>query len=87
MKNILILLIITLVLVGCAEPTNIDNCIINSPSGFWSGLWHGMIAPISWIGSLLMDDVLIYDINNKGGWYDTGFMLGIGALSFGSSKA
>jgi hypothetical protein len=45
-----------------------------------------MIAPFSFIGSLIWDDVAVYAINNNGGWYDFGFLLGVGGLGFGSSK-
>jgi hypothetical protein len=30
-----------------------------------------------------MDDVAIYAVNNSGGWYDFGFLLGIGGFSGG----
>lgn len=55
--------------------------------GFWAGLWHGMIAPFAWIGSLFYDDIAIYAINNNGGWYDFGFVLGIGGIVGGGSRA
>jgi hypothetical protein len=52
-----------------------------APAGFWVGLWHGMIAPITFFVSLFSDNVRIYETNNNGGWYDFGFMLGIGAYA------
>ena len=51
------------------------------PAGFWAGLWHGLIAPITFIVSLFADGVRIYETNNRGRWYDFGFMLGIGAYA------
>jgi hypothetical protein len=72
---------------GCADVTPIQDCVVNKPSGFISGLWHGVIAPISFIGSLLMDDIAMYAVNNNGGWYDFGFVLGAGILFGGSGKA
>jgi hypothetical protein len=51
------------------------------PAGFWAGLWHGIIAPITFIVSLFSDGVRIYETNNNGRWYDFGFMLGIGAYA------
>ena len=48
-----------------------------SPAGFWAGLWHGIIAPIIFIISLFNPKVRIYETNNKGLWYDFGFLLGI----------
>jgi hypothetical protein len=52
-----------------------------APAGFWAGLWHGIIAPITFIVSLFSDNVRIYEKNNNGRWYDFGFMLGIGAYA------
>jgi hypothetical protein len=51
------------------------------PSGFWAGLWHGIIAPITFIVSLFASEVSIYETNNNGRWYEFGFMLGIGAYA------
>ena len=51
------------------------------PAGFWAGLWHGLIAPITFIVSLFADGVRIYETNNRGRWYGFGFMLGIGAYA------
>ncbi len=51
------------------------------PAGFLGGLWHGMIAPITFIVSLFTSDVSIYETNNNGRWYEFGFMLGIGAYA------
>jgi hypothetical protein len=53
------------------------------PAGFWGGLWHGMIAPITFLISLFADGVSIYETNNNGRWYEFGFMLGIGAYAGG----
>ena len=53
-------------------------------AGFWGGLWHGMIAPITFLISLFADGVSIYETNNNGRWYEFGFMLGIGAYAGGS---
>jgi hypothetical protein len=50
-----------------------------TPAGFWAGLWHGIIAPLLFWVSLLTQDVRVYETNNKGRWYDFGFLLGVGA--------
>ena len=72
---------------GCADVTAIDACATVEPYGFWSGLWHGWIVIISWIGSLFSDDIAVYAVNNNGGWYDFGFILGISGFGFTSGKA
>ena len=50
------------------------------PAGFLGGLWHGMIAPITFIISLFSENVRIYEINNNGRWYDFGFCIGAGIV-------
>lgn len=52
--------------------------------GFWWGLWHGFIFPFAWIGSLFSDEIAVYAVPNRGGWYDFGFFLGITVLGGGS---
>ena len=72
---------------SCAEATPIQECVTTDPHGFWGGLIHGIIAPFSFFVSLFMDDVAMYAVNNNGGWYDFGFVLGAGILFGGSGKA
>lgn len=83
----LYILLVAVLFTGCADVTSIEACTTVAPYGFWGGLWHGMIAPFAWIGSLFSDDIAIYAVNNNGGWYDFGFILGIGALSSSSTSA
>jgi len=56
------------------------------PAGFLAGLWHGLIAPITFIASLFDAGVRIYEINNNGHWYEFGFVLGVSATSGGSAS-
>jgi len=72
---------------GCAQVTPITDCVSTPPAGFFSGLWHGFIAPVSFIGSLFFDRIAMYAVNNNGGWYDFGFVLGAGILFGGSRRA
>lgn len=53
------------------------------PAGFFWGIWHGWIAPISLILSLFNDSFSIYEVNNTGWWYDLGFYMAI-ISGFGS---
>ena len=53
------------------------------PAGFWGGLWHGLLMPITFIISLFNQDVRIYETNNNGRWYDFGFCIGA-SITFGS---
>ena len=58
-----------------------SNCSLPGaePAGFLSGLWHGIISPIVFVVSLFLSGVRIYEVNNKGLWYDFGFLFGIAA--------
>jgi len=56
-----------------------------SPAGFWFGLWHGVISFISLIIHLFNDSVSVYELNNTGGWYDFGFLLGVICIWGGGS--
>ena len=82
-NKIILALSVLVLLSSCAHSTNIDNCIGSDTYGFWGGLWHGIITPMSFIGSLFFDDIEVYAVDNNGGSYDFGFVLGIGGL-FGS---
>lgn len=50
-----------------------------APAGFWGGLWHGLIAPLTFFVGLFTDKVKMYETKNNGGWYDFGFLIGVGA--------
>jgi hypothetical protein len=56
------------------------------PAGFWAGLWHGLIAPITFIVSLFDAGVRIYETNNNGRWYEFGFIIGVFGTSGGSTS-
>ncbi|MEG0979678.1 MAG: hypothetical protein RR911_06920 [Oscillospiraceae bacterium] len=59
-------------------------------AGFFSGVWHGWIAPISLIASIFTD-ARIYETNNNGFFYDLGFYMaiisGFGGLAFSRRKS
>jgi hypothetical protein len=65
----------------------IDECVTSDPYGFFGGLWHGIIAPFSFVLSIFLDNVAMYAVNNTGGWYDFGFVIGAGILFGGGGKA
>jgi hypothetical protein len=52
-------------------------------AGFWIGLWHGLIAPVTFIVSLFSANVSLYEVHNSGGWYNFGFVLGAGLFFSG----
>lgn len=54
------------------------------PAGFFSGVWHGLLAPWSLIARWFIDDVVMYAIPNTGWFYDFGFLVGeIFSIPFG----
>lgn len=52
-------------------------------AGFWLGIWHGLIAPITFIVSIFSEKVSLYAVHNSGAWYDFGFVLGAGLFLSG----
>ncbi|GAB5408100.1 MAG: hypothetical protein BalsKO_04650 [Balneolaceae bacterium] len=85
-KRVVGFLIVTFLVMSCAEVVDIDPLVTTEAYGFWSGVWHGVIAPFSFIGSLFKEDIAVYAINNTGSWYDFGFLVGVGTFLGGGSK-
>lgn len=55
-----------------------------APAGFFSGIWHGLLAPWSLFARWFIDDVGMYAFANTGWFYDAGFLFGvIGSLPIG----
>jgi len=58
------------------------NPMVNQPdpqgrvAGAFTGLWHGIISPITLILSFFNADIQIYEVHNAGSEYNFGFMLG-----------
>ena len=73
--RLLLLLSSALVLAACTagDPQFTEQ----SPAGFFYGLWHGVIAVITLIIHVFNENVLVYETNNIGGWYDLGFLMGV----------
>lgn len=82
-----VLLLLSVFLTGCMP--NITNYPPEDPAGFFSGIWHGWIAPFSLFFSFFGDGG-IYAVNNTGFPYDFGFYIaivsGFGGLSFSRKK-
>lgn len=73
-----------LLLAGCASQMPAAVSDGGEAPGFVWGLWHGFIFPFAWVGSLFNDDIAVYAVPNRGGWYDFGYFLGITVLGGGS---
>lgn len=82
----LLAIILVLLLSACAPGPNHLRKTPNAQgevAGFWMGVWHGLIAPLTFIVSLFNDKVGIYDVHNSGNWYNFGFVLGAGLFLSG----
>jgi len=85
--QIVLVLFVMFILSSCAEVQHIESCKTGHVYGFFGGLWHGIIAPASFVISLFSDNVAVWAVNNNGGWYSFGFLIGVGSLGFGGHKA
>lgn len=86
---ILVSLILIIILLSACAPGTTDHSEFRRAGFFW-GIWHGWIAPISLIWQLFNPEVRIYEVNNTGWWYDLGFYIailgGFGGLSLTRKK-
>lgn len=86
---VFLLLALTLLLSSCLPGTLIEKD--ETPAGFFMGIWHGWIAPISLVIGLFEPEVRIYEVVNTGWPYDFGFYIaiisGFGGLSLVRKKS
>lgn len=81
--------VIILVFTGCV-PGDGKNTK-SHPAGFFWGVWHGWLAPVSLVIGIFNKSISIYEVNNTGWWYDLGFYMaiisGFGGLSLARRKS
>jgi hypothetical protein len=77
MKTRLSLLVLMVLLAGSCAPGADPSAGVAGAPGFWLGLWHGLIVPVTFVVSLFDHDVGIYAVRNSGALYDLGFVLGV----------
>jgi len=87
-KNLAAVIFVIFLVSSCAAGT---TEYIDSEAGFFSGIWHGWIAPFSIILHFIYDDgIRIYETRNSGIGYDIGFYVaiisGFGSLSLTRRK-
>jgi hypothetical protein len=70
-----LIIVAILALAGCV-PGDGANTPAN-PAGFFWGIWHGWLAPISLLIGLVNGDIRVYEVHNIGWWYDLGFYVAI----------
>lgn len=79
----IVIIVISLTLTGCVPGDG--TYTISNPAGFFWGIFHGWMAPISLIIGLFSKNIRVYEIMNTGWLYDFGFYIaiisGFGGLS------
>ena len=70
-----LLLFVCVSLSGCIPGDGTNTA--ESAAGFFWGVWHGWIAPVSLIGSIFNRDLNIYEVCNKGLQYNIGFYMAV----------
>jgi len=50
-------------------------------SGILSGIWHGIISPVTLVLSFINPDIQMYEVHNNGSQYNLGYLVGV-ALVF-----
>lgn len=78
-------LLLVLAHAACA-PANPESVHAAGVPGFWPGLWHGLTSPVTFVISLVNDEVGIYAVRNSASWYDAGFMLGVSVALGGAAR-
>ena len=76
-----LVVVAALLVSGCAAGNGTYSA--TDQAGFFSGIWHGWIAPFALIGHIFDRDIRVYETNNTGIWYDVGFYVAV-ISGFGS---
>ena len=82
MRRFVVLSIVLVLLGSCASSVDATQYpqVFEPPGGFFWGFWSGCTCGIAWFFSLFDSSIGIYEINNNGGWYNFGFILGSGSF-------
>ena len=70
---ILMALLVLVVTAGCIPGDGKADA--GNPAGFFWGIWHGWLAPISLIIGIVSRNIRVYETFNTGWWYDFGFYI------------
>lgn len=71
----LVVMVMFFVLTGCVPGDGASTT--EDPAGFFWGIWHGWIAPVSLVIGLFNKSVRVYETMNTGWWYDFGFYIAV----------
>jgi hypothetical protein len=85
---VIIIFIFSFFISSCAPGSGASTS--ENPAGFFMGVWHGWIAPVTLIWGIFNDSIRIYEPINTGWFYDFGFYMavigGFGGLSLFRKK-
>ncbi len=88
-KSIVIMFLLALLLLSACAPGT-GRFQPERKAGFFAGIWHGWIAPVTLIWQIFDPDVRIYETQNTGWGYDLGFYLavvgGFGSIAFSRKR-
>lgn len=88
LKVLLIIISSLFILTACIPGDG--SYTLNKPAGFFSGIWHGWVAPLSLLLSIGRGSIRMYEPLNTGFAYDFGFYIaiisGFGGLSLSRKK-
>lgn len=78
MKKLALSLLILLLMLSLTACLPGDGSYTTAtPAGFFSGIWHGWLAPLSMLLGFIRGGYRIYEVNNTGLLYDLGFYIAI----------
>ena len=85
---VIVLMLMVFIVSGCAPGGGRYDQ--QKRAGFFTGIWHGWIAPVCLIVQIFKPEIRIYETANTGWWYDFGFYIaiisGFGSLSLTRKK-
>ncbi len=88
-RSTLLAVCAALLLSGCFPGTGSSSRA--KPAGFFMGVWHGWIAPVSLVGEFFNPELRLYEQANTGLGYDLGFycavISGFGGLALFRRKS
>jgi hypothetical protein len=90
-KRWMIGILLVFILIGLSGCLPGDGSATSSdPAGFFWGIWHGWMAPLTLIFGIFDNDIRVYELYNTGWWYDFGFYIaiisGFGGLSLSRKR-
>jgi hypothetical protein len=87
--GLVVLGLITVFIGGAPGPDHLTlmaHATSMRPDNFWPGLWHGFTFPVNFVTGFFHGNG-VYSLNNDGGWYNLGYLMGAGSMLGGATAA